>query len=299
MVNPFFSIVMPTYNRAEWLTHSISSVMRQSFTDWELIVIDDGSADQTGVVVNSFRDNRVRYLYQAHGEKSAARNRGIQHASGKYVCFLDSDDEYLPDHLSTLYNNLITLGEPVALLFVNTLFNGKKLPDKQEDGLLQKNPAVFFLKYPVGNPRVCVHKSILDQNQFDARLSHGEDVHLWIRISTAYRIIHLPVYTVNCSLHEESDVHLLNNDAPPDMHGQIRICEELEHTGLIPVQVRNEVLSGLYFRLAKHHYLNNRFWPMALSVFRSIMLIPSHRSNKSKLYLLKSYLLGPRITHFE
>ena len=103
---PTISVILPTHNRGEWLPGAIASVLNQTFTDWELIVVDDGSQDDSAAVVELFRaDARVRYVAQPQQGRSAARNRGIAMAQGKWLAFLDSDDRYLPhglqDHLHT------------------------------------------------------------------------------------------------------------------------------------------------------------------------------------------------------
>lgn len=98
--NPRVSVIIPTYNRAALLNQAIVSVLDQTFTDFELIVVDDGSTDDTPTVVSAFQDRRIRYVYQDNAGRSAARNRGIELARGEYVAFLDSDDLYLPNKLA-------------------------------------------------------------------------------------------------------------------------------------------------------------------------------------------------------
>ena len=105
MKNPFFSVIIPTYNRSDFLPKAISSVLRQSFSSFELIIVDDGSTDNSSEVVKEFseRDSRVRYIYQANSERGAARNKGITSSCGKWISFLDSDDEYMSHHLQSLF----------------------------------------------------------------------------------------------------------------------------------------------------------------------------------------------------
>jgi GT2 family glycosyltransferase len=99
--SPTWSIVLPTYNRADLLPDAIDSVLAQTVGDWELIIVDDGSEDGTGLLASAHRaDSRVRRVDQAHAGRSAARNRGIGLARGKVVCFLDSDDRYLSTTLA-------------------------------------------------------------------------------------------------------------------------------------------------------------------------------------------------------
>lgn len=100
--SPAVSIILPTYNRAAFLPQAFASIDAQSFRDWELVVVDDGSTDDTRGIIESLplslRD-RLRYVYQPNGGAYAARNTGLDHARGELIAFFDSDDEWLPHHL--------------------------------------------------------------------------------------------------------------------------------------------------------------------------------------------------------
>jgi glycosyltransferase involved in cell wall biosynthesis len=99
---PKVSVVIATYNRANFLPETIDSVLQQRFQDSELIVVDDGSTDDTRTLLESYR-SRVSYLYQENQGPSAARNLGVRHARAPWIAFQDSDDLSKPDHLETLY----------------------------------------------------------------------------------------------------------------------------------------------------------------------------------------------------
>ncbi|HEY8503179.1 MAG TPA: glycosyltransferase family A protein, partial [Gemmataceae bacterium] len=99
---PAVSIILPTYNRAKFLPQAFASIRSQQYTDWELIVVDDGSTDDTRAVVQELSKDvpqPVRYVYQDNQGPAGARNKGLDLASGKYVAFFDSDDVWLPHHL--------------------------------------------------------------------------------------------------------------------------------------------------------------------------------------------------------
>lgn len=103
-MKPFFSIIVPTYNRANTLRLPIDSIISQTYTNWELIIVDDGSTDNTKEIIDGYNDQRIRYVWQENQERSVARNHGIRLAKGEWLCFQDSDDEYLPAHLQVLYD---------------------------------------------------------------------------------------------------------------------------------------------------------------------------------------------------
>lgn len=97
-----FSVVIPLYNKEQYILRAVSSVLNQSYTDFELIVIDDGSTDEGPCLVSRVSDPRIRLVRQKNGGESAARNRGIQEASAQYIAFVDADDAWEEDHLATL-----------------------------------------------------------------------------------------------------------------------------------------------------------------------------------------------------
>jgi glycosyltransferase involved in cell wall biosynthesis len=101
-MSPAISVILPTYNRAGLLARAVSSVVAQSWTDWELIIVDDGSTDNTAEVIDGLMrtDARIHTVAQANAGPSNARNRGYSLSHGALITYLDSDDEYLPDHLA-------------------------------------------------------------------------------------------------------------------------------------------------------------------------------------------------------
>ena len=99
------SVIIPTYNRAHLVGRAIQSVIDQTFIGWELLLIDDGSTDDTEKVVKRFCDHRIRYLrHEVNKGAGAARNTGIRESSGEYIALLDSDDEWLPEKLDKQLN---------------------------------------------------------------------------------------------------------------------------------------------------------------------------------------------------
>ena len=117
----FYSIVLPTYNRADFIERAINSVLNQTFVDWELIIVDDGSTDDTKAIVDKYTqlDQRIKYYYQKNQERCIARNNGIDKASGDFICFLDSDDYFLEKHLELFYNTIISHNKNDAIYISN------------------------------------------------------------------------------------------------------------------------------------------------------------------------------------
>lgn len=189
---PFFSIIIPTYNRGELISKTIHSVLAQTFTDFEVIVVDDGSNDDTKWVVEAISDSRVKYIYQSNGERGKARNNGTKHATGQYVFFLDSDDLLYPQHLETAYNHILKLNLPTFFHVRYEHLIGdqpkavRQLPDKNINRLIVRQnyfAAQFFLKREVA----------LDFPFSENRqLKIGEDWEVVLKIAVRY-----PLYFTN------------------------------------------------------------------------------------------------------
>ncbi|HMZ01739.1 MAG TPA: glycosyltransferase family 2 protein [Burkholderiaceae bacterium] len=132
---PLVSIVLPTYNRADVLGRAVASVLAQTFTNWELIVVDDGSTDATHGWLAGLTDRRIRVVRQANGGVSRARNTGLRLARGAYITFLDSDDEWLPHYLALSAGYLEAHPQQ---MFVTTEFlsSADGLPDQVFDRVL-------------------------------------------------------------------------------------------------------------------------------------------------------------------
>ncbi|MEY5133507.1 MAG: hypothetical protein RLZZ198_1511 [Bacteroidota bacterium] len=202
---PFFSIILPTYNRASFLSRSIGSVLIQDFQDWELLIIDDGSTDHTKEIVNSFNDQRIKYIYQENSERSAARNHGIKLATAEWICFLDSDDEYLQEHLKIFHKEIESNETPKMFVTGNLIRkNGVQYKHSMLDckkNILEEIASKFLLMNSV-----CVHRDILDENRFDAKFRIWEDTHLWLRIAAQYPVYQIEHFTVTQHVHNEGSV---------------------------------------------------------------------------------------------
>lgn len=120
MERPLISVVMPAYNAGRFIQHSIESVLNQTYSNWELIIIDDGSIDDTRDKIEKFlkTDSRVSYYYQENGKAGKARNLGVKHSKGGLIAFLDSDDLWLPDKLHICVEDFLTNEQD--LLYTNS-----------------------------------------------------------------------------------------------------------------------------------------------------------------------------------
>jgi len=180
MGNAKFSIILPTYNRVKLLKRAVESVIAQSNNDWELIIVDDGSNDQTDEYIAELNHDQIIYKYQKNKGRSAARNLGISISSGDYICFLDSDDELLNDYLD-IFSKMIDANQNeiyltgVRLQSVNGYSAHIPKPEMSKH-IIQCLEGVFNLM------PFCFHKSYVQNDSFHSDLYYGEDFHFLIPI---------------------------------------------------------------------------------------------------------------------
>lgn len=174
--SPLFSIIIPVYNGAQFIRTIMHDVKSQSYTSYELIIVDDGSTDGTNVEINPFlADQRIRYIRQSNKGVSAARNNGVKFANGKFLIFLDCDDHPYPILLEKYKNCIVT--HPESLLICALFHNQGKLKG------LRPNTHVFHLPISVIPGTYCINKKLfIDVGGFDEDMSHSENWELMLRV---------------------------------------------------------------------------------------------------------------------
>lgn len=203
------SIIIPTYNRAALLTASVQSVLQQTYTDFELLIVDDGSADNTDIIVESIKDERIRYLKMPENKGvAAARNEGIRQAKYDYIAFQDSDDYWKPDKLKKQME-FLTQRPEAGLLYCpyeckktdgsTILVPDYNIPSEEKQGNIYR---YMLLRNTIGTPGVLVSRHCLEKSGlFNESLTCLEDWELFLRISRDYEIAFQdePMVLVNLS----------------------------------------------------------------------------------------------------
>lgn len=191
---PKVSVIIPTYNRAEYVTQAIDSVLAQTYTDYEIIVVDDGSTDKTREVLEPYMD-KITYIYQENTGVSAARNRGIKAAKGDWVAFLDSDDEWLPEKLAVqmraVENHPQLVAHTVNVDLSNygnheqTSFLHCGFPLKDKEGIIKAPLLLHFKHRTIVMPQavICRKDAAVQAGLFDESLSICEDYDFMCRIA--------------------------------------------------------------------------------------------------------------------
>jgi len=189
-LKPFFSVVIPTFNAADKIQRPIESVLKQTYTNFEILVMDDGSTDNTSKIVKSYNSSKLIYDYSENfGGPARPRNRGIELAKGDWICFLDSDDwwtldklevcaKHINDNVDLIYHYLGIVSE------ISDDFVQKKMKSRQ-----LKKPIFFDLllnENPIANSSVVVRKSLLESiggiNESNKMIA-SEDYNTWLRLS--------------------------------------------------------------------------------------------------------------------
>jgi glycosyltransferase involved in cell wall biosynthesis len=287
---PFFTVVIPTFNRANMISGAIKSVLEQTFKDFELIVIDDGSTDQTAHIIAGFNDERIKYNYQHNTERSQARNNGIKLARGRYICFLDSDDQYCSNHLQVFYEYVTQYHFPVALLFSNPIVIHQNIekkdiyPSPEKDDVLS-----YILHHSIIPDRVCIHRSIFDKYLFNPAVCIGEDTILWAQITTEFPLLHLNAYTIKYQVHDDNSVNLKNNVYRDRLNGLLELFEQQAIKKRLNRKLKNEIISVCYYGIARHHQLKRNFLSMCMNALMSILYNINNPQTKAKLYMIYAY----------
>jgi glycosyltransferase involved in cell wall biosynthesis len=293
--SPFFSIIIPAYNRAYILPETINSIQEQSFENWEVIVVDDGSKDNTREFVESLSivDDRIRYVYQQNAERSVARNNGADHASGNYLMFLDSDDKYATGHLEKLHAFIIENQKPVAFFFSNLSYlleHGIEVP---EVPVMEKGKEFeYLLLQPITPSRVCIHKDIFKEFQFDPEIVIVEDLVLWVCIATKYPAFQLCESTLIYRIHDGNSVELSKNSYLSRYKGLQRLFYDTDYVKVsskIPWKVKKFLLAECSFNMARHYEYTQNYFKMNQMLFLSFKHLYSYR-NRERLYMSLSNL---------
>lgn len=258
MKEPTVSVIIPTYNRARWLKKSIKSVLNQTYQDFELIVVDDGSTDNTKKVVESFRDERIRFFQQTKAfpiksqGAAAARNIGIKKAKGRLIAFNDDDDLWRKRKLEKQVSAFKKAGKKTGVIYVRIVrYRGKEkffLPYKEvtkKETNIHRN--LFLEDWVVAMSSALVKRECFQKaGLFDERFPRYQDLELWLRISKDYYFKYLPEVLV--------DSFVLSQGIGADNQALVRATELIFQKHGQEIESDKEILASWYFRLGDLYY---------------------------------------------
>ncbi len=204
---PLVSVVIPTYNRADLLNAAIQSVLAQTFTDYEIIVVDDGSTDHTAQVAAAYGD-QVSYIQQKNAGPAAARNKGVEAAQGVFIAFLDSDDLFNPEKLE---KQLLRMNQGHSIGLVYSYYDeisseGHYIGTKTFDAVGQVYRELL-LECQIATPTVMVRREVLQAAGLsDEVLWMGEDIETWLRVARLCEIDRVPESLTQVRVHPDNMV---------------------------------------------------------------------------------------------
>lgn len=257
---PQVSVIIPAYNAGKYLAETINSVLAQSYTDFEIIISDDGSTDNTEAISKSYNDPRIKYKQQKNSGVSAARDNGAEHASGKYLAFLDADDLFHPDNLA---KKVVALEQQpsAALVFADCTvidgtgrITGEKLIGKDEnvlEDLLLWNGTVI----PGPSSILVTREAFEKSGGFDPKFSTAADQDFFFRIAHKRKCIRVPEVLTSYRKHDSN------------MHMNIALMER-DHIGVYKKTAKakmfksesfqNKCFGNLYLILAGSWWVNGK-----------------------------------------
>ncbi len=303
MNKPFFSVIIPTYNRATFIEKAVHSVLYQTFTDFEIIVVDDASTDNTEEIVKRIKDNRIIYIKnETNKERCITRNIGIQNSKGLYITFLDSDDYHLNNHLEVLYKEIKERSYPKAVFFTNAYNESKKegRSKRLNDNFEEHNPYRYIIKYTFNVQRVAVHKAIFEVFKFDENIIVCEDMDVFLRINTKFPIYHIKKETTVYFHNPESFTHgdPLKPFKEYDSYKKIFAKKELKN--YLPISSKNRLLSMCHYNFAVYYEEQKNVYKMYASIIKSFVLYPlSYNGNTNKVMLIMAINNLPFVSYLK
>lgn len=286
-MNPLFSVIITTYNRGPLLLRAIHSVLQQHFTDFELIIVDDHSSDNTPQILATLADKRIKLIRQTENKGvSAARNTGISYTKGEYICFLDDDDELCTAYLAEINKFLKKKSHPfIGLIWsgiakIYTANNLAKKKETTETQLFNLDSRLLFLdQTPFSG--ITIHRLCFERaGVFNTMLQVAEDIDLELRMLAAkadYAAI--PKILVKIHIHEQTSLSrsirmpnriknlerfLLNHDKFLSQHlslwlrWQTNLVGDYYHTG------KKQQARKLIRRIGKKKWYYLRIWELFL-----------------------------------
>lgn len=286
-----FSVIIPVYNKRDTLGAAIQSIYAQTFRDYEILVVDDGSRDAPEEVVAAMPSEKLRLIRQDNGGVSVARNTGLSQAKGEYVCFLDADDLWEPDHLETLHQLTEKYPESRTFLTSHRIITPQGTVAHSSDALKNYDPdfeTEDFLgllnqtAYSVVHTNsICANRAMMEQEniRFEPGIRIGEDTDVWFRLGLKYKVAiskkETTVYQMDLSTATKDGSYV------PDW-----MFSRREQDILSNPQISDQVKASMIHLLDRYKMTGSRECMAAGNRKEARRLLSSVRTKKGKRYLL-------------
>lgn len=273
---PLVSVITPTFNRSEFLREAINSVLAQTYENFELIIVDDGSTDDTKKVIEPYlTDQRIKYFYQFNQGQSVARNRGISESNGAFICFLDSDNVWFPKKLSISISEFyrfpkadIVYGDGVFIdakseeIGKNTM---KRYSGRITHHLLKDN----FVSMNTTMTRSRCFKELGGFNETDRV---AEDYELWLRFSTKFEFHYIPEFLSYYRVMDDQ----ISSDKKQRFSGNEKLLLKFleQYPDAVTRRQRRRGLSHFYIRRARYEISIKSFRDSIYDIIKGINYYP-------------------------
>lgn len=288
-----FSVVIPTYNRADFIDKTINSILNQSYQKFEILVIDDGSTDNTEDIVKNIKDPRIFYYKKENAERGAARNYGAKKASGDFINFFDSDDLAYSNHLETA-KKIIKTNENL-----NVFHLGYDIKDLKGN-LERKSTTIDNINKQLvcGNLLSCngvfIKKEIALENPFNETraLSASEDYLLWLQLASQYKIAHNNIVTTTVIEHDDRSV--LNFSVNKLIERNDSLINAINDSQLINLYYKNnikKIIANADAYVSIHLMLSNHKKTSLKYYFKAILRQPALFFSRKSLAIIKRFFI--------
>jgi glycosyltransferase involved in cell wall biosynthesis len=300
MDNVFFSVIIPTYNREMYIRDTIMSVLGQTFTNFEILIIDNYSTDNTLAIIESFKDNRIFFHQnQRNFERCYSRNRGIALSKGEFILLLDSDDLFDPNHLQEWYEFIIQHNSPEKVFYVSEkkiLLNDRI--EVQYNTILKEHPVTYFFQNPILPGQVCIPSIIAKNYSFRNDLLIFEDAALWMELALDYPVLFNSISTFIYRNHDDNSVNVLKYNAYYLRLIAIRkILKEKKFAKYI-IQKRF-TLNACYMGVIRYHEYNSNRRKRFIWILKALVLFPDFGFKNKLLLFLNVFPIISSLNYFK
>lgn len=267
------SVIVPVFNVENFIDVCISSLIKQSYSNIEIILVDDGSTDESGLHCDKWAevDKRIKVFHQANGGLSAARNTGLNHASGEYICFVDSDDFVMEDYVKCMLQAIEETDAELAICDVTTSkwpalakpITSNCILDAAEcrtwlDNLISREYVLMVVSW-----NKLYKKELFADNRFEEGKLHEDEFMINKLVFNINKMVFVPqeeyVYRANASgiTGKENEVNVAHLDVIDAFTDRIDVSLENNDIGFAKITVRNTMykLADYYFKMENHHYI--------------------------------------------
>lgn len=290
---PTVSVIIPTFNTALYLCSAIESVLSQTYKDYELIIIDDGSTDDTAHIVRPYQSDKVRYYFQVNRGVNSARNTGIQNANGQLIALLDADDTWHPSKLERqvqyMMNNPQIVLSSCALTLVDENNRCIKIVHPETYDKSDKVVHELYIRNIIygGSSCVIIRKDCLNTvGCFDEVLHGAEDQDMWLRIAQRYPVASIDEPLANIRIHANN----AHKNIPMMKHNQIMFIRKHMHE---KISIRKVKSFSYVYLDAAHEYYGQECYLASLfySIFSKILFPYKIYDNDDKNQIIVKSLL--------